>query len=196
MSVDLTNRQHEIIESAGKLLTAHGVSGLTIKNLAHEMGFSESALYRHFKSKESIIITMLEFLADSMEDRFSKATYGNFTVEEKFERLFKNQFEYFVKHPYFVVAIFPDGLMEESEGINETIFKIMQVKMKYLMPVIIEGQQKGVFTNEITSDQLIHVVMGTFRLQMFKWRINKFQFDIKLNGDTMIQALLTLIKTK
>ena len=42
------------------------------------------------------------------------------------------------------------------------------------MPIILEGQQKKVFTNSITSDELIQIVMGTFRLQMFKWRVANF----------------------
>ena len=50
--------------------------------------------------------------------------------------------------------------------------------------------------SKITSDELIHIVMGTFRLQMFKWRVANFQFDINRNGDNMIQAVLTLIKSK
>ena len=64
------------------------------------------------------------------------------------------------------------------------------------MPIILEGQQKKIFTNTITSDELKHIVMGTFRLQMFKWRVANFQFDINRNGDNMIQALLILIKSK
>ena len=72
----------------------------------------------------------------------------------------------------------------------------MAVKIKHLMPIILEGQQKKIFTNTITSDELMHIVMGTFRLQMFKWRVANFQFDINRNGDNMIQALLILIKSK
>jgi TetR/AcrR family fatty acid metabolism transcriptional regulator len=49
-----------------------------------------------------------------------------------------------------------------------------------------EGQQQNIFTNAITSDELIHIVMGTFRLQMYKWRVANFQFDIIRNGDNMI----------
>ena len=85
--------------------------------------------------------------------------------------------------------------MEESQRINETILKIMGVKLKHLMPIILEGQQKNVFTNSIASDELMHIVMGTFRLQMFKWRVANFQFDISSNGERMIQSVLTLIKT-
>lgn len=192
----VSDRQLEIIEAAGKILTESGVGGLTIKNLAKEMKFSESAIYRHFTSKEEIIVALLEYLAANMDERYTKAISTEQSPEVKFTKLFQNQFSFFKKHPHFVVAVFSDGLMEESQRINETILKIMSVKNKHLMPIILEGQQKKIFTNSISSDDLVHIVMGTFRLQMFKWRIANFQFDISRNGDKMIQSILTLIKTK
>ena len=48
METDLSTRQLEIIEVSGKILMQKGILGLTTKNLAQEMKFSESALYRHF----------------------------------------------------------------------------------------------------------------------------------------------------
>jgi len=196
MTITISDRQFEIIEAAGKILTTFGISGLTIKNLAKEMKFSESALYRHFTSKEEIIIVLLEYLAKNMEERYTTAISIEQSPEDKFITLFQNQFSFFNENPHFVVAVFSDGLMEESIRINEVMMKIMNVKIKHLLPIISEGQQKKIFTNSITSDELIHIVMGTFRLQMFKWRIANFQFDISRNGDNMIQALLTLIKNK
>lgn len=192
----ISDRQFEIIEATGKILTISGVSGLTIKNLAREMKFSESAIYRHFTSKEEIIIALLEYLATNMDERYTKVISSEQTPEQKFTTLFQNQFSFFKINPHFVVAVFSDGLMEESQRINETISKIMSVKMKHLMPIILEGQQKKVFTNAIPSDELIHIIMGTFRLQMYKWRVANFQFDIIRNGENMIQSILTLIKTK
>ncbi len=191
--MDITPRQLEIIEAAGKILTSSGVSGLTIKNLAKEMQFSESAIYRHFASKEEIIVAMLNYLADSIDERLSKLN-STADPEAKFKAMFDEQFRFFKDNPHFVVAVFSDGLMEESQLINENILKLMNVKMKHLMPVMMEGQQRGIFTNAITAEELIHIVMGTFKLQMFKWRIANFEFDINRNGNNMVQSILTLIK--
>ena len=190
---EISARQLEIIEAAGKILTASGVGGLTIKNLAKEMKFSESAIYRHFKSKDDIIVAMLEYLAEMMEDRLIRAIQTSDGPKNKFRALFQSQFKFFSEQPYFVVAVFSDGLMKESGRINDAIFKIMAIKMRCLMPLIMEGQQKGIYTNAITGEELLHIVMGSFRLQMFKWRIAKFQFDIVRSGDNLIHSLLTLI---
>ncbi|MBK8622265.1 MAG: TetR/AcrR family transcriptional regulator [Saprospiraceae bacterium] len=190
----ISDRQIEIIAAAGKILSTSGISGLTIKNLAKEMQFSESAIYRHFTSKEEIIVAMLEYLAHDMDMRYMQVTNSDHDALQKFKMIFENQFSFFEKNPYFVVAVFSDGLMDESAKINETILKLMSVKMKHLMPIISEGQHKNVFTNAITSEELIHIVMGTFRLLMFKWRVANFQFDIIRNGNNMVQSLLTIIK--
>lgn len=191
----VSERQLEIIEAAGKILTSEGVSGLTIKNLARQMGFTEAAVYRHFTSKEEIIVSLLRYLADSMDERYGSLPQDA-GPEERFRALFQEQFRFFKKNPHFVVAVFSDGLMEESKRINETIARIMAVKMKHLTPVLKEGQTKGIFINAISLSDMMHIVMGTFRLQMFKWRISNFEFDIKKAGDNMIQSVLILIKQK
>ena len=193
--MDITPRQLEIIEAAGKILTASGVSGLTIKNLAKEMQFSESAIYRHFASKEDIIVAMLNYLAGGIDKRLSNMAKPT-DPEEHFKTLFSEQYNFFSANPHFVVAVFSDGLMEESQLINQSILKLMNVKIKHLMPIIMDGQQKGVFTNAITTDELMHIIMGTFKLQMFKWRIANFEFDIKRSGENMVQSILTLIRNK
>ena len=192
----ITPRQFEIIEAAGKILTKSGVGGLTIKNLAKEMKFSESAIYRHFSSKEKIVTSMLEYLAYNMDERYSTVLTKNLCPEEKFVILFQNHFLFFDKNPHFAAAVFSDGLMEESQHINEKILSIMAIKMKHLKPIIVEGQKNGTFTNSIPTADLIHIVMGAIRLQMFKWRVSDFTFDITADGDKLIKSVLTLIKNK
>lgn len=190
----ISERQFEIIEAAGKILSDSGVSSLTIKNLAKAMKFSESAIYRHFGSKEEIVVAMLGYLAENMDDRLNKVISTQKNPKENLEAIFLDQFAFFSKNPHFVVAVFSDGLMEASEKINAAILRIMQVKMKHLMPVVMQGQQQGFFTNTITTEELMHIIMGSFRLQMYKWRIANFQFDIERQGKNMLDAISTLIK--
>ncbi|MGY3054483.1 TetR/AcrR family fatty acid metabolism transcriptional regulator [Pedobacter sp. UYEF25] len=192
----ITPRQFEIIEAAGKILTKAGVGGLTIKNLAKEMQFSESAIYRHFPSKESIIIAMLCFLADDMDKRYANIINEAHSIEEKFIVLFQNLLSFFHSNPHFVVAVFSDGLIDESHAINYSITNILKVKIKHLKPIIQDGQNNGIFINSLSTDDLVHIVMGAMRLQMYKWRMANFEFNIIEFGNRLILSLLVLIKTK
>ena len=193
--MEITPRQLEIIEATGKILTKSGTSGLTIKNLAKEMNFSESAIYRHFASKEDIILAMMDYLAESIDERLSNLPQTT-NPEEKFRAMFDEQFNFFSKNGHYVVAVFSDGLMDESLRINEAIMKLLAIKMKHLFPLISDGQEKNIFTKAISTEELVYIVMGTFKLQMYKWRLFSFEFDLKESGNKMIDSLLTLIKTK
>ena len=109
--------------------------------------------------------------------------------------LFKDQFRYFQNNSHFVSAVFSDGFMEESVKINEEILKVMQIRMKYIKPLIEDGQKLKSFTDAISSEQIIHILMGATRLLMYKWKANKFQFNLLLKGEEMIESVLTLIRT-
>ena len=85
--MEMRLRQLEIIEAAGEILTQAGLAGLTTKKLAARIGFSESALYRHFKGKEEIVITMLKYLAREMDERIDKTISPIENPQEKLSRI-------------------------------------------------------------------------------------------------------------
>ncbi|MGM3268100.1 TetR/AcrR family transcriptional regulator, partial [Bacillus cereus group sp. BC255] len=80
---------------------------MTTKKLAQEMNFSESALYRHFSSKEEIIVSMLNYLALNMDQHATELENKNPT--EQLKNFFQNQFRFFESQPYFVIAVFSEG---------------------------------------------------------------------------------------
>ncbi len=192
--MEIKNRQLEIITAAGEILTESGVAGLTTKKLAAKMGFAESALYRHFKGKEEIIITMLQYLGSDMEARLKGCLEETIDPDLQLKKVFNNQFDFFKKNPHFLVAIFSDGLMEESKAINDAIMQIIAIKRKYLLQIVKKGQAESIFINKLSVEGTVHIIMGSFRLHMLQWRITDFSFDVKKKGNKLMESILTLIK--
>ncbi len=190
----LKERQLEIIRAAGEILTESGVAGLTTKKIAARMGFVESALYRHFKGKEEIIVSMLLYLANDMEQRLNAALHTSSDASEQLKQLFNSQFEFFNDNPQFLVAVFSDGLLEESTLVHSAILKIMAVKRKVLLQVIKLGQKQKLFTKKLSAEELAHIIMGSFRLHMLQWRMSEMAFDVKGKGNKMLTGILSLIK--
>lgn len=192
--MEIKKRQLEIIEAAGEILTESGLAGLTTKNLAAKMGFAESALYRHFKNKEEVIVTMLQYLAADMDKRLTGCVAKLDNPVEKIKAVFNNQFDFFQKHPHFLVAVFSEGLLEESKKINAAIMQIMATKRKHLLPIIKQGQLEGVFETAAPAEDLLHIIMGSFRLHMLQWRMTDFSFDVIQKGNKLMASILALIK--
>tara|TARA_B100000508_G_scaffold140085_1_gene139975 strand:- start:64162 stop:64752 length:591 start_codon:yes stop_codon:yes gene_type:complete len=191
-----TDRQLQIIDTAAQIITEKGVNALTTKYLSSRIGFSESALYRHFSSKESIIVSMLQHLAEIMEERFSQVQYSDEDPSNNLREFFSDQFKFFTEHKQYVVAVFSDDIFQKSEAVKEAIDQVMETKRKSLLPIITTGKQKMVFTNEVSSQDLMNIIMGAIRLQMYKWKNSGFEYDITIRGNHTVEALIQLITIK
>jgi len=193
MSEPTSKRQHEIIESAGRLLMDKGVKGLTTKNLALEMGFSESALYRHFKNKEDIIVLLLDHLYNNIKERLEETQKNDNAPSEKLKAIFQSQFHYFSHHPHFIIAILSEGLFDETDKINRSILKIIAYKTNLISNIIEEGKQIQELNNEISTPEMVHIILGSFRLMMLKWKISKFEIDLVQQGNAIMTTAIKLI---
>jgi AcrR family transcriptional regulator len=191
--MDIKPRQLEIIEAAGQLVTEDGFAALTTKRLAERMHFTEAALYRHFKSKEEILVTMLHHLASNIDERLASLAEAHPEPAERVRAMFDSQFTYFQKNPQYLMAIFATGVLEASQGIDAGIERIMVVKRRHLLNAIKDGQRSGAFTSDHSAETLTHIIMGTFRLHMLQWRMSGRSFDVRKKGRTIIGAALDLI---
>ena len=195
--MELKPRQLEILEAAGAILYEEGVGGLTTKSLAKRVGFTESALYRHYASKEEILAALLQYLHGSMMERLPPiASMTEVAPEERLRRLFGSQLEYLAKHPHFLVAIFSDGLLTYSPAIKEGMFRIMFLMRSAVLRIIEDGQKKKVFITHIQAEELAHILMGSFRLLMLQRRIEDYKFDVKIAENQHIENLISLISKR
>lgn len=194
MKLDITNRQIEIIKASGKILMEKGIIGLTTKNLANEMGFSESALYRHFKDKEAIISLLIKYLAENINERFTQIMSSDLEIEEKYLAIFRSQFQFFKDNPHYIAIILSDGLMDSSEVVKESIKNLIQRNSRFFIELIESGKRNHLFSDTIDTEDMVHIMMGTFRLQMLKWKMADFGFDISEKGMKTMKSLLILIK--
>lgn len=191
--MEIKPRQLEIIEATGKILTESGVNGLTIKKLANEMKFSESAIYRHFDSKEEILLTMLKYLNGNIT-QILKSLTATPDVETDFRTVFKRITTYFQENPYYVVVIFSEGLLDESKKVRDAIMSLIYLMMNHMRSIIQRGQQSGKFIDSITADELAQIVLATYKQQMFTWRFQNFEFNIKDSIETIVSTLLDILK--
>lgn len=192
--MDIKPRQLEILEAAGAILNEESISGLTTKNLARRVGFAESALYRHFGSKEEIIAALLEYLYERMEEHLSPVVQATEMLPaERLRRLFHTHLEFLSENPHFLAAIFSEGMLQYSPAIHERILRLMSLMHKSVMGIIREGQDRREFNDRIPAEELTYIMMGSFRLLMLRWRISGLDFDVVKAGKQHVGYLISLI---
>lgn len=67
--------QDRIAETALELFSQYGCSGTSMNDIAHALGLSKAALYKHYTSKEQIRARLLEGIGRYYEERFGSAAH-------------------------------------------------------------------------------------------------------------------------
>ena len=192
-TIDISIRQKEIIEASGKILISKGIKGLTTKNLAFEMGFSESAIYRHFKNKEDIIVLMFSAMQENFKIRLNEIISRDESALIKLQLVFESQFQYFAENPSSTIAVLTDEIYFEGDRVKDAFLKIFGYKQSVIRAVLQQGKSEGTIIADIDNDQLLHLIMGSYRFQMLRWRYDNFEFDLQEQGKLTLNSLLTLI---
>ncbi len=193
MTEELSDRQKEIIDVSLDLIAENGIQGLTIKNLAKKIGFSESAIYRHYENKIQILVAILNFFKENTERLFTYELNAEGDALTKINHLFFNQFKIFSASPSLVAVIFSEELFRNETILVEKVSEIMNNNFNTLTTIISTGQKKGELRADVEAEHLSVVVMGTLRLFVKQWQMSNYAFNLTEKGSELSNSIKILV---
>jgi len=189
-----TERQTQIILAATELIGIGGLQKLTTKNLAAKMGFSEPALYRHFKDKNEILRSILLYFKGTMGEGLRHIVINNNNGMQKLQEIIKFQFEFFVKYPAVIMVIFSETSFQDDKSLSLTVKNILQEKRQIVNEILTIGQKDGSIRADVDIEQLTSIIMGSMRVTVLNWRLQGFDFDLLKEGKKLQDTMTKLLK--
>ncbi len=195
--MEFTVRQIEIIEAATKRIDEHGIQDLTIKNLASDIKLSEAALYRHFPSKNQILLGVLRYFILDLKSRLEKINaIKDRSSSELLKDIFNSQLQTFVRKPSVVSVIFSESIFHFNTELSATVSSIMKMMHAHIEQIIKKGQADGSFTKIINTSTATTIIMGSMRITVLKWKMSGHKSDLVKDGSTVLNGILNLMATK
>lgn len=194
-TIKFTVRQIEIMELASQIIDRDGIQELTTKNLAGEIGLSEAALYRHFKSKNEILLGLLDYFMLEMKERIAKITINKGrTPSELLKDIFTSQLKTFAKKPAIVSVIFSEGIFQFNKELMEKVSGMMKMMQTEIDAIVTRGQQEGSFRDFAGPATMSTIIMGSMRLAVMKWKLFGHRSDLVKEGNKVLTGVLKMIE--
>lgn len=192
---EFSDRQIEIMEAATLRIDKFGIQELTIKNLAADLNLSEAALYRHFKSKNEILLGLLTYFIVGMRDRITTIVANEEkNPSELLQQIFTSQLNTFMHKPSIVSVIFSEGIFQFNIELSNKVSEMMELMKVNINFIIARGQNDGVFGKTISADSLTTIVMGSMRMVVLKWKLSGNKSNLVKDGSTVLNGLLKMIE--
>ncbi len=192
---DFTERQIEIMEAATQRIDKFGIQELTIKNLASDLNLSEAALYRHFKSKNEILLGLLTYFILEMKERIHFITADKEKhPSELLQKVFVSQLNTFVKKPAIVSVIFSEGIFQFNKELSDKVSSMMSLMQKNISELIVRGQNEGVYAKLLGADTITTIIMGSMRMVVLKWKLSGNKSNLVADGKNVLNGLIKMIE--
>ena len=195
-STDFSPRQIEIMETAISLIDTKGIQELTIKNLSHDVGVTEAALYRHFGSKDEILHGLLMYALETMSENIKKIVNQDYDKQLlKLEDILNIQMEFFNQKPAIASVIFAEGIFQFNGKLSSTVALMMELMHKHISDIIKVGQRDGTIRNDVSEKIITYIIMGSMRITVLRWKLSGHKTNLIDTGKTVLKGIIKMIET-
>lgn len=143
------NLKEALLETALDIIDTEGLDAITLRDLTQRLGTSRSAVYRHFASKEALILGVIERGYGELDLLFTPIFQDrNHTVAERFETMGKAYLNFAIEHPNLYRLLFGDNFRQEREELCDYKDENQATGLYALIGLLIEAQEEGIIARE------------------------------------------------
>ncbi|MBI4339823.1 MAG: TetR/AcrR family transcriptional regulator [Chloroflexi bacterium] len=171
-------RQQQIVEMARRIITDQGMEHLTMRALAEEMNVTEAALYRHVRSKQDVILLLLQEIESVLLGAIAKAERHEGTALEKLYMVLKTHVSHAERRKgvsFLVIAEAP------SLGDAQVCERVSLLVGRYLATVdrlLGEGQEQGMVHPEVDTGVAARVFFGVVQSNVILWALDHRRYAL------------------
>jgi len=120
-----TPRQQEIIDRTATLIHKGGLGGLTMKAIGGSMGISDAALYRHFPTKEALLLGVLDQVAMRILDPLQEILGDHqMTASQRLHRVLAHHMNFVIASDGLPILVVAEASTSGSEAVRARVATI------------------------------------------------------------------------
>lgn len=172
-------RQQQIVEAAQKLIFKYGSEHLTVKRIATEVGISEAAIYRHFKSKRSILSFLLSHIENVLITDLSREGAGDETVTlETIEKTIQKHFSVIDTRKGMAFQVIAEIISLGDKCLNKKTSVTISKYISNLRKLLAEGVKSGCVRKDIDLDAAAMLLFSMIQSLVNIWALNNCNFKL------------------
>lgn len=150
-----TPRQEEILDRTFELVRDRGIAGLTVRLIAERVGVTEGALYRHYPSKEAILLALAERIESRLLGPIRKIAESTASPRERVAGILRHHVETLLATDSLALLLVAEASFSEHEELRNRMRRIVTGYLETL-----EGVVSEVADPSLQSDELAVLAMG------------------------------------
>jgi len=192
----LLHTKEGLILSTIEVISEHGLQGLTTREVAKRQGISESTIFKHYKTKNELILAVLEYFSQYDEAIIESLGLKELKPIEAITYFVEAYVTYYENYPEITaITLSYEGLLHEVE-LSAVVKRIVNSRINTIQRLIEEAKRQKEMPEYVDPVCLSDFIIGMERVVILRWRLNNYNFSLKESTLTALKMLLDSFKNK
>lgn len=188
------SRKQQIARAAMEIISEEGLHNLVMVKIAKRVGVTDAAIYKHFRSKDDMLLYMIEDLEKSMVERFI-AHIGKVTDPiDQLYNLMSFQFEFIEENKGIPRIIFSESLQQQNKEIKVKIANLLTNFLQIIKDILKAAKESGKAHQDIDVDAAASIFVGMIQSSVVFWALSDFSYSLRVRQGPLWGEYLRLIR--
>ncbi|WP_173072670.1 TetR/AcrR family transcriptional regulator [Tenuifilum thalassicum] len=153
-------RQEQIKQAVLDIIYTDGLKNLSTRMLAKRIGMSEGAIFRHFSTKQDIILSIIKDVQTDFIGGLRKIATSNNSPQQRLEELLCYTIKYLTDNKGITLLLFSEASHNNDTEMKKALMQIFNSQKKLISKIVLDGIAEGIWDESIPVENVAMLYMG------------------------------------
>ncbi|MCR4413904.1 MAG: TetR/AcrR family transcriptional regulator [Thermoguttaceae bacterium] len=194
--LDTEIRREQIAEAALALVAARGVHRLSVAAVARRVGLVPSGIYRHFKSKDEILMAVLDLIESRLLANVQAARDEAADPLDRLRGVLFRHVRFIREGRTFPRIVFSDDAHSDDPKRKARVQRIAAAYLGKIAELVAEGQAAGCIRADLDPPTAALLFLGIVMPAAILWHLSDGGFDVTRHAERAWQVYRSAIAVK
>jgi AcrR family transcriptional regulator len=192
---DTLIRQKEIASAARKLIVKYGSENVTVKRMAKEIGVSEGAIYRHFKSKRDIISLLIDDIEKTLVTDIGHNHSKELDSLEVLGKIIAHHISDIEQKKGVSFQVIAEIISLGDKKLNQKIYNVINKYIERVRDILMDGIKAGIIRQDIDTLATARLFYGMTEGIVNIWALSRYSFNLEEEYKSLWNVFLKAISS-
>jgi AcrR family transcriptional regulator len=186
-------RQKEIVLAARKLIVKYGSEHVTVKRMAKEIGVTEAAIYKHFKSKKDVLAFLIDDIDLILTEDIEKNYPAPMNSLDILEKIILEHISGVSQRRGVAFQVIAEIVSLGDNSLNKKVSMVISDYISRIEVILSEGIKAGFIKDDIDTAATAKLFFGMTQGLVNIWALNQYKTNLEEEYKPMWKVLLKAI---
>jgi len=183
-------RKKQIIDSAIASIAAYGYVKTTLNQIANEANISKGVITYYFKSKDSLLLAVLNKILKSIKEYIEDRVRNAETPIEKLKEYIFASFDHMIENRrYYEAQVELWSNLEYKKKVNEKLC----IECINTVSRLIKEATRDIDSGKIDHETIASLIQATIDGTMIQWVFNEQSVNLENSRDSLWNIIYTFV---